>query len=101
MFIVRVSLTEERQRQGKDSRTNCDDAEEETQEPQESQQLSAGEYTGREPMTGAQAAYLQTLANEAREPGAYRQGLTKREASKRIEALMERLRLGELPPHTD
>jgi hypothetical protein len=71
------------------------------QEPQESQQLSAGEFTGREPMTGAQAAYLQTLANEAREPGAFKQGLTGRQASKRIEALMERLRLGELPPHTD
>lgn len=64
-------------------------------------QLSAGEFTGREPMTGAQAAYLQTLANEAREPGAFKQGLTGRQASKRIEALMERLRLGELPPHTD
>ena len=70
-------------------------------EPQETQQLSAGEFTGREPMTGAQAAYLQTLANEAREPGAFKQGLTRRQASKRIEALMERLRLGELPPHTD
>jgi hypothetical protein len=52
-------------------------------------------------MTGTQAAYLQTLANEAREPGAFKQGLTRRQASKRIEALMERLRLGELPPHTD
>ncbi|MFZ2018728.1 MAG: DUF3072 domain-containing protein [Methyloceanibacter sp.] len=72
-----------------------------TQEPQESQQLSAGEYAGREPMTGAQAAYLQTLANEACEPGAYKQGLTRREASKRIAVLTERLRLGELPPHTD
>lgn len=71
------------------------------QEPQESQQLSAGEFTGREPMTGAQSAYLQTLANEAREPGAFKQGLTRRQASKRIEALMEHLRLGELPPHTD
>lgn len=71
------------------------------QEPQESQQLSAGEFTGREPMTGAQSAYLQTLAKEAREPGAFKQGLTRRQASKRIEALMERLRLGELPPHTD
>jgi hypothetical protein len=70
-------------------------------EPPETQQLSAGEFIGREPMTGAQAAYLLTLANEAREPGAFRQGLTRREASKRIEALMERLRLGELPPHTD
>jgi hypothetical protein len=71
------------------------------QEPQESQQLSAGEFTGREPMTGAQAAYLQTLANEAREPGAFKQGLTRREASRRIDALVERLRLGDLPPHTD
>ena len=101
MFIVRVSPTENANAKERNSRTNCDDAEEETQEPQESQQLSAGEYNGREPMTGAQAAYLQTLADEAREPGAYRQGLTRREASKRIEALMERLRLGELPPHTD
>jgi hypothetical protein len=41
------------------------------------------------------------LANEACEPGAFRQGLTRRQASKRIEALMERLRLGDLPPHTD
>jgi hypothetical protein len=70
-------------------------------EPQESQQLSAGEFGGREPMTGAQAAYLQSLAKEAREPGAYQQGLTRREASRRIAALVERLRLGDLPPHTD
>jgi hypothetical protein len=27
--------------------------------------------------------------------------LSKREASRRIDALMERLRLGDLPPHTD
>jgi hypothetical protein len=72
-----------------------------TQEPQQSQQLSAGEFTGREPMTGAQAAYLQSLANEAHDPAAYKQGLTRREASRRIDALMERLRLGALPPHTD
>ena len=43
-----------------------------THEPQESQQLSAGDHTGREPMTGAQAAYLQTLADEVREPGGLR-----------------------------
>ncbi len=72
-----------------------------SQEPQESQQLSSGELGGREPMTGAQAAYLQSLAHEAHEPGAYKQGLTKREASRRIAALVERLRLGDLPPHTD
>jgi Protein of unknown function (DUF3072) len=72
-----------------------------TQEPQESQQLSPGEFTGREPMTGAQSAYLQALADEAREPGAFKTGLSRREATKRIDALMERLRLGDLPPHTD
>jgi hypothetical protein len=74
-----------------------------TPEKQESQQLSSGAYTpsGREPMTGAQASYLRMLADEVREPGAFDQGLSKREASRRIDALMERLRLGDLPPHTD
>jgi hypothetical protein len=68
---------------------------------QESQQLSPGESPGAEPMTGAQASYLKTLAQEVHEPGAFKQGLSRREASRRINALMERLRLGELPPHTD
>jgi Protein of unknown function (DUF3072) len=73
---------------------------------QESQQLAPGAYTpstapGREPMTGAQASYLKMLAEEVKEPAAFQQGLSKREASRRIDALMERLRLGDLPPHTD
>jgi hypothetical protein len=73
-----------------------------TQEMQESQQLSPGSIpSAREPMTGAQASYLKMLADEVREPAAFQQGLSKREASRRIDALMERLRLGELPPHTD
>lgn len=54
-----------------------------------------------EPMTGAQASYLKMLANEVREPSAFAQDLSKREASRRIEALTEKLRLGDLPPHTD
>jgi hypothetical protein len=70
-------------------------------EYQESQQHAPGESPGGEPMTGAQASYLKTLAEEVKEPGAYRQGLSKAEASRRINALMEKLRLGELPPHTD
>ena len=69
-----------------------------TQEMQESQQLSPGT---REPMTGAQASYLKMLADEVQEPAAFEQGLSKREASRRIDVLMERLRLGDLPPHTD
>jgi hypothetical protein len=73
-----------------------------TQEMQESQQLSPGTNpSAREPMTGAQASYLKMLADEVQEPGAFQQGLSKREASRRIDALIERLRIGELPPHTD
>ena len=73
-----------------------------TQEIQESQYLSQGTSNPqREPMTGAQASYLEMLADELKEPAAFQQGLSKREASRRIDALMERLRLGDLPPHTD
>ena len=69
-------------------------------EYQENQQLVA-EVPGVEPMTGAQASKLKSLAEEVQEPGAYQQGLSKREASRRIEALMEKQRLDDLPPHTD
>jgi hypothetical protein len=41
--------------------------------------------TGDEPMTGPQASYLETLSREAGEP--FDQGLTKAEASKRIDEL--------------
>lgn len=41
--------------------------------------------TGDEPMTGAQASYLKTLSEEAGEP--FEAGLTKAEASRRIDAL--------------
>lgn len=70
---------------------------------QESQQLAPESYTplGREPMTGAQASYLKMLAEEVREPSVFQQGLSNGEASRRIDALMERLRIGDLPPHTD
>jgi len=44
--------------------------------------------TGDEPMTGAQASYLHTLAGEAGE--AVDEKLTKAEASKRIEQLQEK-----------
>ena len=41
--------------------------------------------TGDEPMTGAQASYLKTLSEEAKEP--FDANLTKAEASKRIDEL--------------
>lgn len=74
-----------------------------TQEIQENQYLSSGQSNpaSGEPMTGAQASYLKMLAEEVREPAAFDQGLSKREASRRIDALTEKLRLGDLPPHTD
>ena len=43
--------------------------------------------TGDEPMTGAQASYLQTLSEEAGEE--FDPELTKADASKRIDALQE------------
>jgi hypothetical protein len=46
--------------------------------------------SGEEPMTGAQASYLKTLAEETGEADAYADDLTKAEASKRIDALIAR-----------
>jgi hypothetical protein len=47
--------------------------------------------SGDDPMTGAQASYLKTLAEQAGDPDAYDENLTKAEASKRIDALKEQL----------
>lgn len=44
--------------------------------------------TGDEPMTGAQASYLKTLCEEAGEP--FDDGLSKADASKRIDTLQEK-----------
>lgn len=49
--------------------------------------------TGDEAMTGAQASYLKTLSEEAGE--AFDDGLTKAEASKRIDALQEKTGRGQ------
>ena len=46
--------------------------------------------TGGEPMTGAQASYLKTLSEQAHDPEAFDDGLTKAEASKRIDSLREK-----------
>jgi hypothetical protein len=53
--------------------------------------------TGDERMTGAQASYLKTLCEEAREP--FDGSLTKAEASKRIDALQAKTGRGR-PAHT-
>jgi hypothetical protein len=49
--------------------------------------------TGDEPMTGAQTSYLKTLSEEAHEPEAFADTLSKAEASKRIDALRAKLKL--------
>ncbi len=48
--------------------------------------------SGDDPMTGAQASYLKTLSEEATdEAEGYEDGLSKAEASKRIDALKHKL----------
>lgn len=49
--------------------------------------------TGDEPMTGAQASYLKTLSEEAKEP--FDPSLTKADASRRIEELQEKTGRGQ------
>jgi hypothetical protein len=49
--------------------------------------------SGQEPMTGAQASYLKTLSEQAHDPDAYSDKLTKAEASERIDALKAKLGL--------
>jgi hypothetical protein len=50
--------------------------------------------SGDEPMTGAQASYLKTLSEQANDPGVFEEGLTKAEASKRIDELRSKLNVG-------
>lgn len=47
--------------------------------------------TGDEPMTGAQASYLKTLSDQAHQPNAFDEDLTKAEASKHIDALRKKV----------
>jgi DUF3072 family protein len=50
--------------------------------------------SGHDPMTGAQASYLRTLAEQAHEPDPTQTPLTKAEASELIEKLREKVGLG-------
>ncbi len=49
--------------------------------------------SGDEPMTGAQASYLKTLSEQADDPDAFADGISKAEASERIDALKAKLGL--------
>lgn len=61
-----------------------------TDEPSHTNRIKDPEdwKTGDQPATGAQQSYLETLASEAHEE--VESGLTKAEASKRIEELQEK-----------
>ncbi|WP_455918892.1 DUF3072 domain-containing protein [Ensifer canadensis] len=49
--------------------------------------------SGDEPMTGAQRSYLKTLSEQAHQPEAFAENLTKAEASKKIDELKQSLDL--------
>ena len=49
--------------------------------------------TGDEKMTGAQASYLKTLSEQAEDPDAFDETISKAEASKRIDALKAKVGL--------
>jgi hypothetical protein len=51
--------------------------------------------SGDDPMTASQASYLKTLAEQADDPDAYADNLSKAKASKRIDELREKLNLSE------
>lgn len=51
--------------------------------------------TGDDPMTGAQKSYLKTLSEQAHDPEAHAEDLSKAEASKRIDALRQKLGLSD------
>ena len=53
--------------------------------------------TGDDPMTGAQASYLKTLSEQVGDTEAFAEDLSKAEASKRIDALREKLKLTAQP----
>lgn len=62
--------------------------------PSSNMQKDAQDWiSGDEPMTGAQASYLKTLSEQAKEPDAFDDTLTKAEASIRIDRLKEQLGL--------
>jgi len=63
-------------------------------DPQSNTQKNPDDWTtGDDPMTGAQASYLKTLSEQAHDPEAFAEDLSKAEASKRIDALREKIGL--------
>ena len=60
-------------------------------EPTDNRKKDPDEWvSGDDPMTGAQASYLQTLCEQAGTPELYNDNLTKAEASKLIDEMREK-----------
>ena len=77
-----------------ESRQRVSDNPKRDPEPPSNMAKDPGEWvSGDDPMTGAQASYLKTLAEEAHEPSAFDPQLTKAEASRRIDRLRAKLKL--------
>ena len=68
--------------------SDSDNVKQQSTPPSNTAKDPADWVTGDEPMTGAQASYLRTLAEEAGE--AVPEGLSKAEASRRIDELQQR-----------
>jgi hypothetical protein len=64
-------------------------------EPTDNTKKNPDEWvSGDDPMTGAQASYLKTLCEQAGTPEAFNDKLTKAEASKMIDAMREKAKVG-------
>lgn len=83
----RVGTIDEQSRSGSMSNPKTDIADNTQKDPDEW-------VSGDEPMTGAQASYLKTLSERANEPDMFEDGLTKAEASKRIDELRKKVNIG-------
>lgn len=68
-----------------------DDANPKTNPTDNAQKDPDAWVSGDDPMTGAQASYLTTLSEQADEPEAFDETIDKAEASRRIDALKEKL----------
>jgi DUF3072 family protein len=87
-FYERMAAMAQRQKRQSTSNPKLDP------NPQANMEKEPDEWvSGDDPMTGAQASYLKTLCEQAGEPEAFDESLTKAEASKRIDELKQELGL--------
>lgn len=71
-----------------------DDTNPKTQPTDNAQKDPDAWVSGHDPMTGAQASYLKTLSEQAKDPDAFDESIDKAEASRRIDSLREKMGQG-------